>query len=148
MGRPQLGPALAWWPGGSFSSCRCNQVHWHLLTRGLVLDPGKGRNRFEPISHARGPQRWVGSSVRTQLTGESQVLGSAGAGRRGGGVLGRSAKVPLPLLRAQNSDAAPGSVDPGMLTQCSFPVSGPDPGRGGRLVYRSRALEQLWRGDG
>jgi len=26
----------------------------------------------------------------------------------------------------------------------AFPVSGPDPGRGGCLVYRSRALEQLW----
>ena len=34
-------------------------------------------------------------------------------------MVGRSGKVPLPLLRAQNSDAAPGSVDPGMLTQRS-----------------------------
>lgn len=72
------------WPGASFSSWRCNQVHWHLLTQGLVLDPGKGRSRFEPISRARGPQRWLGSSVRTQLTVESQVLGSEGAGRQRG----------------------------------------------------------------
>ena len=47
------------------------------------------------------------------------MLGSGGPGGRGGGVVGHGGKGPLLLLRARNSDAAPGSVGPGMLTERS-----------------------------
>ena len=47
------------------------------------------------------------------------MLGSGGPGGRGGGVVGHGGKGPLLLLRVRNSDAAPGSVGPGMLTERS-----------------------------
>ena len=60
-----------------------------------------------------------GKSARRPGSRQSQVLGSGGAGGRGGGVVGHGGKVSLLLLRARNSDAGPGSVGPGMLTECS-----------------------------